>query len=308
MRRQAILIVEQSPTQRAILRDMVQREGYAVLEATTGAEGTEALRSTQVDAVLVGWELPDVAGPALCYRWSHSEELALIPLLIMTSYSGSESVRDCLDAGALDFISKPPNQLELFARLRLALRLRDLGLRLHESSVRDALTGLYNRRHIQEELDRHLSAARRYGEVFSVAMTDVDLFKNTNDRYGHTMGDVVLRQLAEYFDRRLRKTDIVGRFGGEEFIVILHGTALGEAVMAMDSLRRGLATYRFGSETVAVPVSFSAGVAQWTPDITTIDALVCKADAALYASKQAGRNRVTATSGPAAECACAETG
>ncbi len=293
MKRQAILIVEESATQRAILRDMVTREGYDPVEATSGADAEATLRAREIDAVLVGWELPDVAGPALCYRWSHSEELGLVPLLIMTSYSGSEAVRDCLDAGALDFISKPPNQLELFARLRLALRLRDLGVTLHESSVRDALTGLYNRRHLQAELERHIEAARRYGEAFSVAMTDIDLFKKINDAHGHVMGDLVLRQLADYFVGRLRKTDIVGRFGGEEFIVILHGTLLANAVTAMESLRQGLAQRPFGTEEVVVNVTFSAGVAQWEPQIQGTDALVRKADEALYASKQQGRNRVT---------------
>ncbi len=294
VKRHSILIVEQSATQRTILRDMVVREGYEVVEATSGAEATCALHDREIDAALVGWELPDVAGPALCYRWSNSGEHSLVPLLIMTSYSGSEAVRDCLDAGALDFISKPPNQLELFARLRLALRLRDLGLQLHESSMRDALTGLYNRRHIQGELERHVEAARRYGQVFSVAMPDVDLFKRINDRHGHAAGDLVLRQLAEYFVSRLRRTDVVGRFGGEEFLVILHGTTLANAETAMESLRRGLTGRPFGSDGAAVDVTISTGVAQWTPEMPDVDALVRKADGGLYSSKREGRNRVTA--------------
>jgi two-component system, cell cycle response regulator len=296
MKRHAILIVEESATQRTILKDMVSREGYEAVEATSGAEATELLRSREIDAVLVGWELPDVAGPALCHRWNNAGELALVPLLIMTSYSGAEHVRDCLDAGALDFISKPPNQLELFARLRLALRLRDLGIQLRESSLRDALTGLYNRRHVQAELARHFEAARRYGEVFAVGMTDIDFFKKINDTHGHTMGDTVLRQLADYFAGRMRKTDIVGRFGGEEFIVILHGTSLANGMTAMEGLRKGLADKRFGSDEVVVNVTFSAGVAEWTPETADIDALVRKADEGLYASKQGGRNRVTAVS------------
>jgi len=160
MKRRRILVVEQSATQRAILRDMVTREDYEVAEATTGAEATARLREHDIDAALVGWELPDVAGPALCHRWNNSGEFSLVPLLIMTSYSGAEPVRDCLDAGALDFVSKPPNQLELFARLRLALRLRDLGVQLQEASVRDPLTGLYNRRHMKIELDRHVASDR----------------------------------------------------------------------------------------------------------------------------------------------------
>jgi two-component system, cell cycle response regulator len=296
MRRRRILIVEGSATQRTILSDMVSREGHQPLEATTGAEATQVLRGQEVDAVLVSWELPDVPGPALCHRWNDSGEFPMVPFLIMTSYTGSEPVRDCLDAGATDYIGKPPNQLELFARLRLALRMRDMGLQLQESSVRDALTGLYNRRHMQTELQRHIETAKRYAEVFSVAMIDIDFFKKINDTFGHSMGDIILKQMADYFLGRLRKTDIVARFGGEEFLIILHGTLLQQAAQALDSVRKGLADQPFGTEETVVPVTFSAGVAQWEKGLTDVDSIVRKADEALYASKQGGRNRVTAAS------------
>jgi diguanylate cyclase (GGDEF)-like protein len=294
MKRRRILIVEESATQRAMLKDMVTREGYEAVDATSGADATEKLRGQEIDVAIVGWELPDVPGPALCRRWNDSGEFPLVPYLIMTSYSGAEPVRDCLDAGATDFISKPPNQLELFARLRMAIRLRDLGLQLRESSIRDALTGLYNRRQLEVEMRRHCAAALRYGEAFSVAMTDIDFFKRINDTHGHAMGDVILRQMAEYFVGRLRTTDIVGRFGGEEFIIILHATPLPQAVVALESLRKGMAECRFGSEEIVVNVTFSAGVAAWSTEIVDDADLVKKADAGLYASKDHGRNRVTA--------------
>jgi diguanylate cyclase (GGDEF)-like protein len=288
-----ILIVEDSVTQRAMLKDMVMKEGYEAVESATGADATERLRVLDIDAVLVSWELADTTGPQLCRRWHESGEFNLIPFLIITSYADAEHVRDSLDAGATDFIRKPPNQVELFARLRLALRMRDLQIQLHENSIRDELTGLYNRRQIQTELDRHCEAARRYGEIFSVAMIDIDFFKRINDSHGHTMGDTILQQMSEYFSGRMRKTDILARFGGEEFLILLHATPLPQAGLALESLRTGMANRRFGTDEVVVNVTFSAGVACWSTALSSANDLIKKADEGLYASKQAGRNRVT---------------
>jgi diguanylate cyclase (GGDEF)-like protein len=293
MNRRRILIVEDSVTQRSMLKDMVTREGYDVVESSTGADATEKLRTEGIDAVLVNWELVDITGPELCRRWHDSGEFDFIPFLIVTSYADAEHVRTSLDAGATDYIRKPPNQIELFARLRLALRIRDLQIQLHDNSIRDTLTGLYNRRHVQTELDRHCEAAKRYGEAFSVAMIDIDFFKSINDSHGHAMGDAILQQMSEYLKARMRKTDIVARFGGEEFLIVLHATPLPQAGIALESLRRGMADRRFGNDEVVVNVTFSAGVASWSADLTDAQGLVKKADDGLYASKEAGRNKVT---------------
>jgi diguanylate cyclase (GGDEF)-like protein len=279
-----------------MLKDMVAQEGYEAVETATGADATEKLRTEYIDAVLVNWELEDTTGPELCRRWHESGEFDLILFLIITSYENAERVRESLDAGATDFIRKPPNQVELFARLRLALRIRDLNMQLLENSIRDALTGLYNRRQIQTELDRHCEAAGRYGEVFSVAMIDIDLFKTINDSHGHAMGDTILRQISEYFSDRMRKSDIVGRFGGEEFLIVLHATPLQKAGLALESLRKGMADRRFGTDDSVVNVTFSAGVASWSPAFGNAQDLIKKSDDGLYASKKAGRNRVTLVS------------
>ena len=285
--------MEESVTQRSMLKDMVTREGYEVVESSTGDDATEKLRTEGIDAVLVNWELVDITGPELVRRWQESGEFNFVPFLIVTSYVDAEHVRVSLDAGATDFIRKPPDQIELFARLRLALRIRDMGIQLHENAIRDALTGLYNRRYVQTELERHCEAAKRYGEAFSVAMIDIDLFKSINDSLGHAMGDTILQQTAEYFSGRLRKTDIVARFGGEEFLIVLHATSLPQAGIALESLRKGMADRRFGSDDVVVNVTFSAGVASWSAELTDAQGIIKKADDCLYASKHAGRNRVT---------------
>ncbi len=295
MSQRKVLIVEDSTTQRAMLRDMVAREGYDTVIASSGAEATELMQLHDVDAVLVDWELDDTTGPELCRQWHTSPEYDLVPLLIVTSYQDAVHLRDSLDAGATDFIRKPPDQLELFARLRLALRVREFGLKLHESSVRDPLTGLYNRRHVQAELDRLCEAARRYAQGFSVAMIDIDFFKKVNDTYGHAMGDAILRQMAEYLQGRMRKSDIVSRFGGEEFLLVLPATPLDKAAVALEAVRKGLAERRFGSMETIVNVTFSAGAAAWSEARSDAHTIVERADECLYASKQAGRNRVTAT-------------
>jgi two-component system cell cycle response regulator len=288
-----VLIVEGSVTQRAMLKDMVAKEGYEAAEAATGADATERLRAQDIDAVLVNWELVDTTGPELCRQWHESGEFDLIPFLIVTSHTGAEHLRDSLDAGATDFVRKPPDQVELFARLRSALRMRDLGIQLRENSIRDVLTGLYNRRHIQAELERHCEAAKRYGEIFSVAMIDIDFFKRINDTHGHAMGDVILQEVSAYFSGRMRKTDIVARFGGEEFLILLHATALQNAGLALESLRSGMADRRFGTDETVVNVTFSAGIASWSAALADAEGLIRRADDGLYASKQAGRNQVT---------------
>jgi diguanylate cyclase (GGDEF)-like protein len=295
MEQRKIMIVEESTTQRAMLRDMVLREGYKVVESVSGAEATERMHEKDIDAVLVNWELVDTTGPELCHQWHATGEFDLVPLLIITSYDDANHLRDALDAGATDFIRKPPDQVELFARLRLALRMREFGVRLHEGSIRDSLTGLFNRRHVQDELVRHCESARRYGESFSVAMIDIDFFKKVNDTYGHPMGDAILKQMADYFVRRLRKTDVVGRIGGEEFLVILHGTPLAQVELTLEAVRRGMAELRFGTEETVVNVTFSTGVSTWSKERADAHTLIERADECLYASKQAGRNRVTAT-------------
>ena len=286
MSQRRILIVEESVTQRSMLKDMVVKEGYAAVESVSGAEATEILRKQDIDAVLVNWELVDTTGPELCHKWHASGEFDLIPFLIITSYTDAAHLRDSLDAGATDFIRKPPDQVEL--------RVREFGIQLRESSIRDALTGLYNRRHVQAELEKHCESARRYGEAFSVAMIDIDFFKRINDAHGHVMGDTILRQMSDYFVHRMRKTDIVARFGGEEFLLVLHGTPLPQAALALEALRKGMADRRFGSDETVVNVTISAGVSSWSIDCADAESLIRKADEGLYASKQAGRNRVTA--------------
>jgi diguanylate cyclase (GGDEF)-like protein/PAS domain S-box-containing protein len=163
---------------------------------------------------------------------------------------------------------------------------------LREQAIRDPLTGLYNRREMQQRLEQELARARRNGEPLVVAMLDIDHFKVINDSYGHQAGDAVLQELARRFSQHVRKTDIVARYGGEEFLLILPQTGLAEARVLVERLRRTIAGRPFVTPAGAIPVTISIGLAEYPTQATVRDGLIAAADRALYAAKQQGRNRV----------------
>jgi diguanylate cyclase (GGDEF)-like protein len=165
--------------------------------------------------------------------------------------------------------------------------------RLRHMSQTDALTGLENRRHIESRLEEMFEHAKRLAEPFSCVMVDLDKFKSVNDEYGHQAGDAVLRQLAKILKQEVREIDHAGRYGGEEFILLLTGTVLDAAVTFAERCRRSIEAHTFAFEGGTLQRTASFGVAGWPhPKITSCDALVRAADDALYVAKETGRNRV----------------
>ena len=170
--------------------------------------------------------------------------------------------------------------------------LRQKNFELHEISIRDSLTGLYNRKHLMETLDKEVSRSQRHSHSFSLLVIDIDHFKKYNDTYGHLAGDEVLRRLAAVFTESIRSSDYAARYGGEEFIIILPETGAGQGVEAVERIRHKMAEERFGGEDESIKVTISVGVASYPENGEDAETVIRNADAALYEAKELGRNRV----------------
>jgi diguanylate cyclase (GGDEF)-like protein len=298
-----ILIIEDVESHRQQIVETVatSRLFDTLLQARDGLEGLRLLLSYEVDVVLCDLELPGLDGEKLL-RVSRERSGDEVPFLFLSANADTRRRVRLLESGACDTLSKPFDSAELVARLRLHLKLKRLQDELREKnetlaqlSTTDGLTGVRSRRYVDEALSIEFLRARRYGQPLTLAMADLDHFKSVNDRYGHAAGDAVLRGVADLLRERLRASDVAGRYGGEEFIVILPQNDVEGAMVFAERWREDVEAARFESpDGEVIPVTLSVGLAAYGPAIETPEALLRKADQALYAAKAAGRNRVVA--------------
>jgi diguanylate cyclase (GGDEF)-like protein len=225
---------------------------------------------------------------------------------MQTALDSTEQTVEGLDAGADDYITKPINFAVLEARVRTQLRVKALVEQVQRQadellrvSRTDALTGLDNRRYLEERLDEAFRHAQRLSEPFALVMCDLDKFKSVNDTHGHQAGDAVLQQLADVLRAQAREIDQIGRYGGEEFMLLLPGTPLDAAAHFAERVRQAVEAHTFTFPAGTLSRTLSAGVAAWPhPRLATCDSLVKAADDALYVAKERGRNRVIRFDGP----------
>jgi two-component system cell cycle response regulator len=248
-----------------------------------------------VDVVLLDVEMPVLDGWATLAALKADPATAEVPVVFLTGLTDSADLVRALEQGAHDYVRKPPEPAELLARVRSATRMKALqdalrrqSAELDRQSRTDVLTGLHNRRHVEEQLQAQESAARRHGYPLAVLVVDVDRFKQVNDSLGHAAGDDVLRTVARTLRGTARFEDVVGRWGGEEFVVLAPYTDVAAGTALAERLRAAVA-----AETGGVTVSVG-GAASGAPTVTD---LLVTADANLYAAKDSGRNRVV-VSGP----------
>jgi two-component system cell cycle response regulator len=251
--------------------------------------------------------MPKVDGMEVARRVKANLALPFFPIIMQTALDTTEAKVEGLEAGADDYITKPIDFPELKARVRSMLRIKRLqealeererelleaNERLRHMSQTDALTGLDNRRHLEERIDEMFAHAKRIGEPFSCVMCDLDKFKSVNDTFGHQAGDAVLRQFARILDEAAREIDRVGRYGGEEFMLLLPDALPKDAVVFAERVRKLVEAHTFTFEGGSIQRTASFGVAGWPhPHIEHCDALVRSADDALYVAKETGRNKV----------------
>jgi two-component system cell cycle response regulator len=303
----SILIIDDSQAARADLRRALEASGRyeRILEARDGIEGLRVLLGEPVDAVICDLEMPGLDGEKLLAAQRGRTGGEEMPFLFLTAERDPERMARLLRGGACDIVRKPFHAAELLARLDLHVRLRRLQAELREKnatlarlSTTDPVTGLRNRRYVTEFLSLEALRAVRYHTPLSVMILDIDHFKRVNDRHGHRIGDAVLQVMADTLRSSLRATDLVARYGGEEFLVVLPQTDLVGAGVLAERVRTAIEETAIDVGVEApLSVTVSIGVAALDAEAPCIEQLVERADAALYAAKDAGRNRVAAGAG-----------
>jgi diguanylate cyclase (GGDEF)-like protein len=298
------LIIDDSPTARDRLRDVLQASGRfdRIFEACDGIAGLRMLLSQPPDAVICDLEMPGLDGEKLLAAQRGRSGGDELPFLFLTAQKDPDRMVRLLRNGACDIVRKPFHPDELLARLELHMRLRrlqaelrDKNAMLAEISITDLVTGLRTRRYVSEFLSVELLRAARYKTSLAVLLLDLDYFKRVNDTYGHKAGDVVLQRVAERLRDALRGTDLAGRFGGEEFLVVLPQTDLAGACVLGERIRQSIAEAPFDVGSGApIGVTVSIGASALSDSIQTAEHLVEAADGALYEAKDAGRDRVVA--------------
>jgi two-component system cell cycle response regulator len=296
-----VLIADDDMISRRLLEATLTRWGYEAIVTHDGVEAWNVLqRPTAPSLAILDWMMPGMDGVEVCRKVRQREPEPYIYLLLLTTKGRKEHLIEGLDAGADDYLTKPFDPHELQVRLRAGKRIVTLQAELIEArenlrvqATHDPLTGVWNRRAILEILGNDLARSRREGPPVAAAIADLDHFKRINDTYGHVAGDMALCEAVSRMRTLLRPYDAIGRYGGEEFLIVLPGCTAQDALRLAERLRVGLS-----QETVTIPggriiVTSSLGVAASdtiaAPDATS---LVRAADAALYRAKAYGRNRL----------------
>ena len=237
-----ILIADDDEVSRCKLEALLSKWGYEVISVEDGTSAWEALQQENAPRLtILDWMMPGMDGSEICRQLRQSRKGAYVYVLLLTSKVGKEDIVAGMEAGADDYLGKPFDAQELKVRLRAGKRIVDLEEALRVQATHDALTGAWNHGAIIDMLEQELARAEREGISTGAVLVDLDHFKRVNDTYGHLTGDAVLREAAQRMTRELRRSDVLGRYGGEEFLVVLPGCEEPDALGLAERLRRCIA-------------------------------------------------------------------
>ena len=288
-----VLIIDDSVVIQRLVQARLRADGFEVATGNDGSEAIELAKNFQPDVILLDIDMPVMNGFDTCRALKDNSTTSSIPVIFLSSQTRTEDKVRGLDIGAIDYVTKPFDPVELRARVRSAYRTKYLLELLEQKAQIDGLTGLYNRAFFDARIKEEMERARRYRHTLALVMLDVDRFKRLNDTYGHSFGDVVLAEVAETARLIARQTDVVARYGGEEFIITLPEQNLEGAALLAERIREGIEELQLTHNGEKITVTASFGVAS-TAEIgyDSITELVNAADRMLYAAKEGGRNQV----------------
>lgn len=289
-----VLIIDDSPALAAFYSANLNEAGFVCQVVTDPLKSLEALYDHPPELILLDMNMPGATGQEIAKVIRQQDAYLSIPIVFLSAESDVGRQREAMSLGGDEFLQKPIQPEHLISAVRSrVIRYRSLRALM----VRDSLTGLLNHTSYKERLRAEVARAKRQNKTLSVAMIDIDHFKNVNDTYGHPAGDRVIKNLSRLLKQRLRGADVIGRYGGEEFALALPDTPVEIALNVINNLRESFAAIEQHAGKEIFHKTFSSGVAEYSPQnphLLDAEALLKAADEALYASKHGGRNRVTA--------------
>ncbi len=290
----AILVVDDNQPTREILKRRLDRQGFSVTEAASGERAVELVRKHPFDLVLLDIVMPGLDGLGTLSRLRDIHTATNLPIIMLSAKETSADVIEALKRGANDYVSKAEDFTVVLARINTQLSLRRLMEQVREMAVKDSLTEIYNRRGFFELAEKEEQRFLRYGGSLHAIMVDIDRFKHINDTHGHRAGDRVLVVAANRCLKQLRSSDLIGRWGGEEFVILLPEIDFDGAELTAQRLREIVAASPIETPDGAIDVTLSAGVATFDASCKNLGDLLSHADKALYEAKRRGRNQVQA--------------
>lgn len=303
-----ILIAEDDPLSCGLLEMYLEQEGYPYISVPNGREALELFQREPFPIVITDWLMPEMDGTALCHAIRSLASDSYTFLILLTARNSSDAIVEGLESGADDYIVKPINPAELRVRLKGARRILDLEealkrslTEIRELSIRDPLTGAFNRGYMDQQLKHEIQRAYRYQHPLSIMLCDLDHFKQVNDTYGHQAGDKVLKSSVANITATIRKNiDWVARYGGEEFVIVLPETDAAGCAVVAERIRERVALSPGEMDDTSISITASFGTVTMVPAesaaFTNPADLLQRADVCMYLAKQAGRNRVIAES------------
>jgi two-component system cell cycle response regulator len=291
-----VLIAEDDPVSRRLLQAFLTKWGYDVVVTSDGREAWEELqKKVSPNLVISDWMMPYMDGVELCRKIREMERRDYIYFIILTAKGRKEDIVSGLESGADDYLVKPFDREEMRYRVQIGERIIALEQGIRQMACTDSLTGVLNRRAFMERIEDEIERSYRERAPLALILSDIDYFKNVNDKSGHLVGDLVLQRFAEQLAGATRQYDFLGRYGGEEFVVCAPGVETLQARFVAERMRKKVQEMKILPPNFSHPVKITAsfGVACLQLESReTVDSLTGRADEALYQAKKEGRTRV----------------